>query len=164
MAKQAAPEKSFVEGFELCSVGALLTLPDGSYLMQLRDNRPDINMPDHWGLFGGWSHPDEPAHQTLERELNEELGYQPSTYDWFTEIAYLIPHFDRPPVHKSIFHVPVTEDEIAGMAQTEGADMRPMPIETLMALPNVMPWDLFAVLCHAREDDIRIHHPITAVG
>ena len=35
------------------AVAALLVLEDGRYIMQLRDDLPDIWYPGHWGLFGG---------------------------------------------------------------------------------------------------------------
>ena len=32
---------------------ALIVLDDGRYLLQLRDQKPKIFYPGHWGLFGG---------------------------------------------------------------------------------------------------------------
>ena len=32
---------------------AIIVLSDGKYLMQLRDDKPEIFFPDCWGLFGG---------------------------------------------------------------------------------------------------------------
>lgn len=41
------------------AVAAIICVEAGGYLMQLRDARPDIWYPDHWGLFGGALEPEE---------------------------------------------------------------------------------------------------------
>jgi len=48
--------------------------PEGRVLLQLRDDRPDISHPDHWGLFGGRLEQDEVPSVGALRELTEELG------------------------------------------------------------------------------------------
>lgn len=35
------------------AAAAVIVFEDGSYLMQLRDQKPGIFYPGHWGLFGG---------------------------------------------------------------------------------------------------------------
>ena len=35
------------------AVAAIITVEDGRYLMQLRDDIPGIFYPGHWGCFGG---------------------------------------------------------------------------------------------------------------
>src|SRR5262245_60295753 len=59
------------------AVAALLVLPDGRYVMQLRDLKPHIFYPGHWGLFGGAVDEGEDERQALSRELAEELGFRP---------------------------------------------------------------------------------------
>ena len=41
------------------AVAAMVVLEDGRYLMQLRDNKPDIYYPGHWDFFGGAVEPGE---------------------------------------------------------------------------------------------------------
>ena len=50
---------------------------DGRWLMQLRDDVPDIVGPGCWGLFGGHLEPGETPEQALRRELLEEISWQP---------------------------------------------------------------------------------------
>jgi 8-oxo-dGTP diphosphatase len=50
---------------------------DGRWLMQLRDEIPDIVAPGCWGLFGGHLDPGETPEQALRRELLEEISWQP---------------------------------------------------------------------------------------
>lgn len=47
------------------------------FLLQLRDNIPNIAYPGHWGLFGGHLEPGEVPEVALVRELQEEICYAP---------------------------------------------------------------------------------------
>jgi len=46
--------------------------------MQLRDNRPNIDFPNHWCLPGGKVESDEEERKGAQRELLEETGYSSS--------------------------------------------------------------------------------------
>ncbi len=46
------------------------------FLMQLRDDIPNIVYPGHWGLFGGHLEPGETPEIAVVREVIEEIGYQ----------------------------------------------------------------------------------------
>lgn len=48
---------------------------NGKYLMQLRDDIPNILYPGVWGLFGGHLDPGEEPKAGLKRELIEEINY-----------------------------------------------------------------------------------------
>ena len=56
------------------------------YLLQLRDHTPGIVYAGYWSFFGGAIEPGETPWQALQRELAEELEWQPDTgaylYDW----------------------------------------------------------------------------------
>jgi 8-oxo-dGTP pyrophosphatase MutT (NUDIX family) len=49
---------------------------DNKYLMQLRDNKPNIIAPGCWGLFGGHLEPGETPDIAIKREIIEEIGYE----------------------------------------------------------------------------------------
>ncbi|MGD1849165.1 MAG: NUDIX domain-containing protein [Cyanophyceae cyanobacterium] len=51
-----------------------LSLKIPIFLMQLRDDLPNILYPGHWGLFGGHLDPGEKADVCIHRELTEEIG------------------------------------------------------------------------------------------
>lgn len=46
------------------------------FLMQLRDDVPNIVYPGHWGLFGGHLEPGETPEIAVVREVIEEIGYK----------------------------------------------------------------------------------------
>jgi len=64
---------------QLQSSHAVLLL-DGQYILQLRDNKPDIAAPGQWTLFGGMLANDEAPLKTIQREIFEELCIQPSEF------------------------------------------------------------------------------------
>jgi 8-oxo-dGTP pyrophosphatase MutT (NUDIX family) len=51
------------------AAAAILVHEDGRILMQLRDDRPDIWYPNHWGLFGGGVEAGESPEEALCWEL-----------------------------------------------------------------------------------------------
>jgi len=65
------------------AVAAIICVEGDGYLMQLRDARPDIWYPDHWGLFGGAIDPGEEPIQALRRELLEELELEVGEAEFF---------------------------------------------------------------------------------
>ena len=133
---------------------ALLVTPDGRYLMQLRDDKPTILLPGHWALFGGTVDAGETAAAAMRRELGEELELAAPEIAPFSEMVvelpFVPPRFDR----MSFFVVPITEREERAMVQHEGAGRRLFTPEALAAEPRVAPWDLAAVLMHARRRNL----------
>src|SRR5262245_30846903 len=61
---------------------------DERYLMQLRDDKPGIFYPGHWGVFGGAVDHGESPERTLRRELREELGLSAATLRYYTEFSF----------------------------------------------------------------------------
>jgi 8-oxo-dGTP diphosphatase len=54
-------------------VSAILANGKGKVLMQLRDDRPDLEYPAHWTLPGGYVEEDETPGEAIRRELREEM-------------------------------------------------------------------------------------------
>ncbi len=52
----------------------MLPCQEGRVLMQLRDQKPGIAFPGHWGFFSGSLEPGETPLMAARRELGEELG------------------------------------------------------------------------------------------
>jgi 8-oxo-dGTP pyrophosphatase MutT (NUDIX family) len=53
---------------------ALIIDEQGRRLVQLRDAKPTIFFPDHWGCFAGALEPGETDERSLAREIDEESG------------------------------------------------------------------------------------------
>jgi 8-oxo-dGTP pyrophosphatase MutT (NUDIX family) len=130
---------------------ALLVTPDGRYLMQHRDPKPTIFLPDHWACFGGSIDPGEDAAAAMRRELVEELEFAARTVEPFTEMLIDLPFGAPRRDRMSFFAVPVTQAEIDVMVQHEGAGKALFRPEDLARESRVAPWDLATVLMHARR-------------
>ncbi|HXZ01379.1 MAG TPA: NUDIX domain-containing protein [Stellaceae bacterium] len=133
-----------------CAV-ALMVTPDGRYLMQLRDADPAIPFPDHWACFGGSIEPGEDVEAALRRELIEELDYRAGAVTFFTEMVVDLPFAPPRTDRMHFFAVPIAADAVDHMVQREGAGRRLFTPEAIAAEPRVAPWDLCAVLMHARR-------------
>jgi 8-oxo-dGTP pyrophosphatase MutT (NUDIX family) len=132
-------------------VAALMVTPDGRYLMQHRDDVPHIPLPDHWACFGGAIEPGESAEAALRRELEEEIEFPAREVAAFTEMVVLFP-LDPPRRDRMhFFAVPILADDIDRMVLREGQGKALFTPEALAAEPRVAPWDLAAVLMHARQ-------------
>jgi 8-oxo-dGTP pyrophosphatase MutT (NUDIX family) len=53
------------------------------FLLQLRDDKPEIRYPGHWAFFGGHVEPNESPLAAMQRELQEEISYTPPQVDYF---------------------------------------------------------------------------------
>jgi 8-oxo-dGTP pyrophosphatase MutT (NUDIX family) len=130
---------------------ALLVAEDGRYLLQRRDPDPTIHLPDHWGLFGGGIEPGEEPEAALRREVEEELTYVPRQVGLFTEAVHWLP-FAKPIIsHMLFFEVAIFTEDVPGMIQTEGAGMALLGLPEILQLDRVAPWDLAAIVLHARQ-------------
>lgn len=67
--------------------GAVLLHPDGRLLLQHRDDKPDIESPGLWSLFGGGLDQGESPAQAMLREIEEEVGYRPRAYRPLVEFS-----------------------------------------------------------------------------
>jgi 8-oxo-dGTP pyrophosphatase MutT (NUDIX family) len=130
---------------------AALLVCDGRYLMQLRDDKPGLLLRGHWGLFGGTVEPGESAAAAIRRELVEELEFSPRLAEPFTEMEVLLPLARPRRDRMSFFIVPFEERDLAAMVQHEGAGKRLFDPDALARETRIAPWDLAAVLMHARK-------------
>jgi 8-oxo-dGTP pyrophosphatase MutT (NUDIX family) len=129
------------------AVAAIITVEDGRYLMQLRDDIPRIFYPGHWGCFGGAVGPEEDPIQALARELAEELEMQPTGVDEFVKLDFDLRKLGQKQCYRTYYEIKVTEDEVSRFVLHEGAEMRLFAPAELFD-ERLTPYDSFALWLH----------------
>ena len=138
------------------AVAALLQLADGRYVMQLRDAKPNIFYPGHWGCFGGAVDAGEAPVAALVRELKEELAITvpPASVSRFTEFTFDFGFAGDGIRLRTYYAVTLSQTDLGGLILGEGADLAAFGAETLLAMPRVVPYDAFAVWMHHARNRI----------
>ncbi|MEB3290070.1 MAG: NUDIX hydrolase [Leptolyngbya sp.] len=85
------------------------------FLLQLRDDNPNILFPGCWGFFGGHLEPGEDPTTAMRRELLEEIGYAPPE-------IHLFQRMETDQVIRHVFHGPLTV-EVTALTLMEGWDL-----------------------------------------
>ncbi|HWP27154.1 MAG TPA: NUDIX hydrolase [Xanthobacteraceae bacterium] len=129
------------------AAAALILMGSDRYLMQLRDQKPGIFYPGHWGLFGGAIEPGESPEAAVRRELKEELGLAASDVRFATEFTFTLGRFGR--VTRHFFSIAVDADAQQSLRLREGTAMRLFTAVEILNLPRVVPYDSFAIWLHA---------------
>ncbi|NJO94248.1 MAG: NUDIX domain-containing protein [Hydrococcus sp. RM1_1_31] len=96
---------------------------EGEFLMQLRDDKPGIPYPGHWGLFGGHLELGETPEEGLKRELLEEINYAIATPIAFGCYADLI-------AIRHVYHAPLTVP-LESLVLQEGWDFALLSTESI---------------------------------
>jgi len=128
---------------------ALITDERGRYLMQLRDAKPTIFFPEHWGCFGGALEPGETDEQAARRELQEELGLTlPSEpLKQFTMFTFDFAPLGGGLVRRTYFELRVDAAILPTLRLGEGQDVRFQTAPEVLR-EQVVPYDRFAVWMH----------------
>lgn len=151
----------FLEGEETLSpsdaTAAIIALPGQRYLMQLRDQKPKIFYPGHWGVFGGAIDPGELPEQCLYRELGEELGLTGVEFHPFTKIAFDFSYCGLGDIMRYYYYAAIDDTTVAGLRLGEGRDMRIFSAAELLSMPRVVPYDSVAIWMHATKGNIRFN-------
>jgi 8-oxo-dGTP pyrophosphatase MutT (NUDIX family) len=130
------------------AVAALITVEDGRYLMQLRDDIPRIFYPGHWGCFGGAVSPGETKVEALRRELAEELELDAPAPDEFVNFDFNLAKLGQKKCYRAYYEIRTTTAEVSRFVLHEGAAMQLLTPSEVLALPNVTPYDSFAIWLH----------------
>lgn len=100
---------------KLVQVAIAILYRDRQFLMQLRDDIPNIIYPGYWAFFGGHLEPGETPEEGLKRELLEEIGYDSPAMSKFGI-------YSDSGVERHVFHGPLTV-ELNQLVLGEGWDM-----------------------------------------
>ncbi|MDB9459793.1 NUDIX hydrolase [Dolichospermum circinale CS-1225] len=68
---------------QLVNVAVAILYRENKFLMQLRDNIPNIIAPGCWALFGGHIEAGETPEIAVQREVLEEIGYELTAFSQF---------------------------------------------------------------------------------
>ncbi|MDB9536644.1 NUDIX hydrolase [Dolichospermum planctonicum CS-1226] len=68
---------------QLVNVAVAILYRENKFLMQLRDNIPNIIAPGCWALFGGHIEPGETPEIAVQREVLEEISYELTAFSQF---------------------------------------------------------------------------------
>lgn len=129
------------------AAAAIILDPRGRYLLQLRDDKPTIWYPAHWGLFGGAIEAAEDAEAALRRELDEELGFAPEQIALFGRFVFELFGAAAP---RHLYEVHASTDQLAAMRLGEGREMRLFEARGVLDL-KLVPYDAFALFLHVNR-------------
>ena len=132
-------------------VSCLFYTSSGKYLLQLRDNKPNLPLANHWALFGGEVESKENPLDAIKREMYEELKFRSNNYSLFHEAIYWLPKHHKKIVRKLFYLLQIEERDFDVMQLCEGADMNIFTLKEIMQLKKISPWDLSAIIMHANE-------------
>jgi 8-oxo-dGTP pyrophosphatase MutT (NUDIX family) len=130
------------------AAAAIIVVDQGGYLLQLRDSRPDIWYPAHWGLFGGGVEPGEEPDAALARELREELELELEGAEFFARIDFDLGGLELERYYRSYYVVHITGETAARLVLHEGAAMRVVPGPEALTQLRLTPYDAFALFLH----------------
>lgn len=143
------------------AVAALLQLADGRYVMQLRDSKPGIFYPGHWGCFGGAVDPGEAPLSAIRRELAEEIGLTLSDADiaYFTQFHFDFAFAGHGLRSRIYYSIVLADNDIDRFVLTEGCGIAASHGRNLLANERIVPYDAFAVWMHDNQDRFRGDRP-----
>lgn len=134
------------------AVAAIIVLEDGRYLLQHRDNIPEIWYPDHWGCFGGGVDEGEDPITALKRELYEEIEFRPREIAYFSRFDFDLAELGMDRYYRMYYVIPMTSVEHDRLVLHEGLEMKAFSGETVLQELRLTPYDAFALfLYHARR-------------
>jgi 8-oxo-dGTP pyrophosphatase MutT (NUDIX family) len=132
------------------AVAALIQIVDGRYVLQLRDPKPEIFYPDHWGCFGGEIEPGETDETALSRELQEELGIfvAEGAAARFTTFTHDFGFGGSGVLRRVYFELRLPSADLSAIRLGEGADMGAFTAKEALGRLRLTPYDAYALWMH----------------
>ena len=129
------------------AAAAIISIEDKGYLMQHRDDIPNILFPDYFGFFGGAVEGNEKLVDALKRELQEEIGLEIETgrYQYHTKVTYDFGCVGKGIIDRAYYRISIDQEELSNLVLGEGRDYRVMTAHQIFAEPYVIPFDAWAL-------------------
>lgn len=127
------------------AVAAILQLPDGRFVLQHRDEKPEIWYPGCWGCFGGAVDVGEVPLEALQRELWEELKLVPGRIDTFVNFDFDLACLGLRSYFRRYYFASVSEAEFRSLQLGEGQAIGAFSSQELNSTIRLVPYDAFAL-------------------
>jgi len=138
------------------AVAAIIVVEGSGYLMQLRDDIPQIWYPGHWGLFGGAVDAGEDEIAALKRELREEIGLELAAATLFTRFDFDLAPMGLKQYSRAYYEVRIDATTQERLILQEGAEMRVFAGDDALNLRLLSPYDAFALFLHHHRTRISL--------
>ncbi len=134
----------------------LITDEQGRYLVQLRDDKPTIFFPNHWGCFGGALESGETHTEALRREVMEELALdiEAQNISEFTRFTFDFGFAGGTIIDRVYFELSINSNILADLLLGEGREMRLWHGPQLLR-EAVVPYDRFAIWMHCYRKELQ---------
>ena len=136
------------------AVAVILQLPDGRFVLQHRDEKPEIWYPGYWGCFGGAVDAGEAPLEALHRELWEELKLVPGRIDSFVSFEFDLACLGLQSYFRRYYFVSVSDAEFRSLHLGEGQAIGAFPSPELNTRIHLVPYDAFALELFINRDRI----------
>ena len=127
------------------AVAAIITVGVGRYLLQHRDDMPQIWYPGHWGCFGGAVQDGEDPREALLRELKEEIEFVPMHMTYFTRFDFDLDPIGLRRYYRMYYVIDITMAERKRLVLHEGDGLEVFDARTVFEKLIVTPYDAFAL-------------------
>ncbi|MEM7060138.1 MAG: NUDIX domain-containing protein [Pseudomonadota bacterium] len=133
------------------SAGILVT-DDQKFLMQRRDNKPEIFFPGWLGCFGGALEHGEDAMAGLMRELDEELSFKPTDPKHFCSMVLDFTFAGHGMIPRHFFVVKVTPSDLPNLQLQEGQAIETIDAREVWKTAQIIPYDATALWQYLSQD------------
>jgi 8-oxo-dGTP pyrophosphatase MutT (NUDIX family) len=138
------------------SVCAIIQTLSQKFLLQMRDNRPEIWFPGYWGLFGGQIEKNETPIIGLKRELAEELNLQVEIdqINYFTKLVIDFEFAASHKIYRTYYAIVITDAQLESLELNEGAGMGLFEWSQVSDGLRVSPHDMYALWIFSNSEYI----------
>lgn len=133
------------------AVACILTISD-KYVVQLRDDKPNIFFPGYWSLFGGQVENNENPEDALKRELLEELNLEiKGNLNFFTSLNYDYGFCGLGKYYRKYYTYEIGDNLYSQLVLGEGQAYNKFDAGSLLKKNNFVPYDSFVIWMHYKN-------------